>query len=428
MLLLLEFLVPFMPRCLLEMLLFLACLLPTSCFAQAVLEASPETSTNQFAFIAKEVEQHIGEGNLVGAVTWISQGGKVVHCETHGLQDRDRQIPMERDTIFRIYSFTKSITSAAALMLLEEGKYQLDDPVAKYLPEFADQQVYDADSPRAPTRPMTVRDLFLHTSGIIYPNKNGTSAEKLWHEAELSDIDTSLEEFSHRVAQLPLEFSPGERWKYGMSIDLLGRLIEVWSGQKFEEFLQDRIFAPLDMDDTAFFVPPAKLSRLATNYNRGKQGKLQAEYGEDKEEPRYVPKSSPARCSPGGGLFSTADNYGKFLQMILAGGQFDGKQYLKPETVALMSSDQLPEHIAGVQFGDEIRDGFKFGLGFNVITKQGKWDPDARVGEFGWGGAASCHYWVLPSKELIVITLESTTPYSRSLELLLKGKIYQALD
>lgn len=417
-----------MRRPLLQILSLITLMLPTSCVAQAVLEQPSETAADKFSFIADDVEQYIAAGNLVGAVTWIAQGGKVVHCETHGLQDRDRKLPMERDTIFRIYSFTKAITSAAALMLYEEGKYQLDDPVSKYLPEFAEQKVYDADGHRALTRPMTVRDLFRHTSGIIYPNKNGTPAEKLWHEADLFDIDTSLEEFSDRVAQLPLEFSPGERWKYGMSIDLLGRLIEVWSGQKFEEFLRTRLFVPLEMTDTDFFVPPAKLSRLATNYNRDKDGKLQAEYGEDKEEPRYVPKSSPVRCSPGGGLFSTADDYGKFLQMILAGGEIDGKRYLKPETVALMTSDQLPDHIAGVQFGEEIRDGFKFGLGFNVITKQGKWDPDARLGEFGWGGAASCHYWVLPSKQLIVITLESTTPYSRSLELLLKGKIYQAFD
>ncbi|MEM8945749.1 MAG: serine hydrolase domain-containing protein [Planctomycetota bacterium] len=406
--------------------LFVCCsALPTQ--SEELLER-PRSSTNQFSFVDQIVQQHIDDGKLVGAVTWIAQNGKVIHLQAHGWRDRESGSEMQRDSIFRIYSFTKSIATAAALMLWEEGKFELDDPVERYLPAFRDQLVYDPTGNREPKRAMTVRDLMTHTSGIISPASWGSDLEKKWDDAELRDIDVSLEEFSSKVAALPLEFSPGERWKYGMSIDVLAHLIEVWSGRKFEEFLHDRIFDPLRLSDTDFYVPEEKLARLATLYERDKEGQLAARDGKQKDKPFYVPTTSPIRCSGGGGLYSTASDYGTFLQMILAGGRHDELQLLKPETIGLMTSDQLPDHIAGIQFGNEVRDGFKFGLGFNVITKPGKWDPQARVGEYGWGGAASCHYWLWPPQQLAVITLEATWPYNRHLEDALKAKIYDFLD
>lgn len=402
-----------------------------SCAAQATLEqrastSSAHSSTERFAFVGDLVQQEIDAGKLVGAVTWIWQDGNVIHHQAHGLRDRESDSTMKADTIFRIHSFTKAITTAAALMLWEEGKYQLDDPVEKFLPELANQQVYDPAGNQPLNRPLTVRDLMRHTSGVIYGNEKGEGLERMYGEAKLMEIDSSLDDFGKRLSKLPLAFSPGEQWRYGMSTDLLGRLVEVWSGQKFEEFLRNRVFTPLEMKDTDFFVPPGKLNRLATLYHAKQDQPLEADYGKTKGERNYVPSESPIRCSPGGGLFSTAHDYGTFLRMILAGGEFNGHRLLKPETVALMTSDQLPEGVPGVVFGEEQRDGFKFGLGFNVITTKSQWDPDAEIGEFGWGGAASCHYWVCPSKQLIVVTLEATQPYTRSLELLLKGKIYAA--
>ena len=406
-----------------------ACCLMLALQAEVTERKSPATSASEFAFIDQAVKQHIRDGKLVGAVTWISQQGKVVHYAAHGMRDRVQAIGMQPDSIFRIHSFTKSITTAAAMMLWEAGKFKLDDPVAKYLPAFSHQKVFDTQGRQSLSRPMTIRDLMRHTSGIISPNEQGTELEKIWHEANLRSLDMPLHEFCNRVAELPLEFSPGERWKYGMSLDVLGHLIEVWSDQRFEDFLRQRIFAPLAMQDTDFFVPPEKLRRLATLYQRDEEGALQSRYGRNSQDDRfYVPQKSPRRCSAGGGLFSTAGDYGKFLQMLLAGGRHDQRQLLKPETIAMMTANQLPDHILGVQFGENIRDGFKFGLGFSVVTKSSKWGPQARIGEFGWGGAASCHYWLWPQQQLAVITLESTWPYNRNLENALKAKIYTALE
>lgn len=408
--------------------LLLLTILPTDARSQATSEQPSATEKNQFDFIDHVIQQHLNENQLVGAVTWVAQNGKVIHLEAHGLRNRELESPMQTDSIFRVHSFTKAIATSAAMMLWEEGKFQLDDPVAKYLPEFADQKVYDSAESRNPTHPMTVRDLMRHTSGVISPNENGNEVEKLWAKSDLRNLDTSLEEFSHRVAKLPLEFQPSERWKYGMSIDVLGRLIEVWSGQVFEDFLRTRFFLPLNMKDTDFFVPPEKLGRLATLYELDSQGKLSPNNGMKKDQPFYVPTKSPTRCSPGGGLFSTASDYGTFLQMLLAGGELKGQRFLKAETIVLMSSDNLPANVPGVVFGNEFRDSFKFGLGFNVITALSQWDRHARVGEYGWGGAASCHYWLYPPQDLIVITLEATRPYNRNLEQSLKGRIYKALD
>lgn len=401
--------------------------MPAICYGQTSVTSSA-TETERFAFIDDVVQQHIDEEKLVGAVTWICHDGQVVHHAAHGLRDRDSASPMMRDAIFRINSFTKAITTTAAMMLWEEGKFSLDDPVEKYLPELANRQVYDPAGNRPASRPMTVRDLMRHTSGLIYGYEGGDGLVKIYEEAELHDRETSLDEFVQRLSKLPLLFSPGEQWQYGVSTDVLGRLVEVWSGQPYEEFLRQRIYKPLGMKDTDFYVPQEKRSRLATLYLNKEDEKLIAHDGTDPEGKHYVPLTSPVRCSPGGGLFSTATDYGTFLQMLLTGGEHNGRRLLQAETVAKMTSNQLPSNVPGVIFGDELRDGFKFGLGFNVITAKSEWDADAAVGEFGWGGSSSCHYWVCPPKKLIVITLEATRPYTRSLELALKGKVYDAIE
>lgn len=384
------------------------------------------TLGDKLDFVASVVDEHIEQGKLVGAVTWCLFRGDVIHHEAHGSLDREASQPMRTDAIFRIHSFTKAVTNVAAMMLWEEGRFQLDDPVFKYLPEFSGLRVVNSPEPQQPTDLLTVRDLMRHTSGIVYPNENGSEVERLYAAADVGNIEMPLAEFSATIARLPVEFSPGERWKYGMSIDLLGRLIEVWAGESYEGFVRRRVLKPLGMVDTDFFVPRDKRDRLATLYELV-DGQLEARSGEQPGR-NFVPSQAPPRCAPGGGLYSTASDYGAFLRMVLQGGASDGQTLLKPKTVRQMTTNQLPENIAWIQFGNEIRDGFTFGLGFNVVTQASQWDPHARVGEFGWGGAASCHYWVRPQQEVIVITLESTRPYNRNLELALKGKVYAALD
>ena len=392
--------------------------------------AEAEQSADSLDEIDEVVKGFIDSEDLVGAVTLVYHRGQIVHWRAYGLADRESKRPMEKNAILRIHSFTKAISTAAALMLFESGKFQLDDPVEKYLPNFADAQVYGEPNYTAAKRPMTVRDLMRHTSGLVYPNEDESPPANLFTREEIFNTDGNLQTMADRLAEIPLKFSPGDDWCYGVSIDVLGRLIEVWSGQTYESFVRQQLLEPLGMVDTAFHVPPEKLARLATLYEREKEegsdqwGPLQPRRGLERDR-YYVPHSTPSFCMPGGGLFSTAHDYLQFLRMILCRGELEGRRYLKPETVALMTSDQLPSHIPNIHF-DDVRDGLKCGLGFAVFIKPSQWDPTAKVGEFGWGGAASCHYWVYPPEELIVITLESTMPYNWNLERGLKPLIYSA--
>ncbi len=397
--------------------------------AQSAIESDPltEGTATLDMQIKQVVDKFIADEQLVGAVTLVSSKDQIIHWQAHGLADRESHREMSKDTIFRIHSFTKAITSCAAMMLWEENKFELDDPLDKYLPEFAGTKVFGDPTSSNPLRPIKIRDLLTHTSGLIYPVPEGKGLEGLYRRDTLFDIDNTLAETVHKLAELPIAFSPGEQWRYGMSIDVLGRLIEIWSGQPYEQFLQQRLFEPLEMPDTAFHVPPEKLVRLATLYEKNDSGKLEPRLGKEKGE-NFIPTSIPKFCMPGGGLFSTARDYHQFLSMILADGKFRDRRILQPAMVALMCANQLPENVPCIQFDKEIRDGVQFGFGFDVVTKPSKWDPMARVGELGWGGAASCHYWLWPPGELIVITLESTKPYNWNLERGLKELVYHGTD
>lgn len=362
--------------------------------------------------IKSSVARSLAEGRLVGAVTLVARDGQIVDLQAHGFADRETSRPMTPDTIFRVHSFTKAITSTAALMLHEEGKFQFDDPVGKWLPAFASLTIKDGTGTRPATEPMLVRHLLTHTSGLSYAD---TTCLDAGDSAAVADA----------IARIPLQFEPGKGWCYGVSTDVLGRLVEIWSGQRLDAFFADRIFTPLGLTDTSFFVPPAKRDRFATLYL------------EEKEKPNQfrptaaaglsgkpVPSAPPEYCMAGGGLYSTARDYHRFLQMIQNGGELDGARILKPDTVALMRTNQIPAEIGWLRFGKEIRDGLGFGFGFNVVTQPSTWDPAAKPGEFGWGGAASCHYWMHPDHKLIVITLEQTQPYRWTLERALKAPLY----
>jgi CubicO group peptidase (beta-lactamase class C family) len=334
--------------------------------------------------------------------------------------DTEAQKPMKLETIFRIYSMSKAITTAAVLNLYDAGKIGLDDPVSKYIPSFANLMVATTNGLRAPSRPVTIRDLMLHISGLTYGG--GPDALKEAY-SRLKPMDsTNLEEMAEKLSQVPLAFDPGTDWVYGVNIDVLGRVIEVVSGKSLDEFLRQTIFQPLDMKDTGFSVPPEKLARFAVNYGRTNGLKAMDAPADSKFTKRVT------FFSGGGGLVGTARDYMRFLTMIEHGGELDGHRILRPTTVKLMSTNLLPEKAFPIYFGKDKRFGTGFGLGFSVCTEVTGWDPAAHVGEFGWDGAASTHYWVSPADNLIVVTLEQIMPYEWDTERGVKPIIYDAIQ
>ena len=364
------------------------------------------------------VEEMIAAKKLAGAVVLIAKDGQVVFSETYGKMDLEVGTPMRSDAIFRIYSMTKAIVSAAALVLVDEGRLKLEAPVGESIPELRDLQVAAPHGTRAPSRPPTVKDLMLHTAGFLYGNPDRPGGKLYLEKKPLESAD--LDEMAKRLAGIPLAFDPGKDWVYSLSIDVLGLVIERVSGTKLDRFLAERILQPLDMHDTGFFVPPEKVDRFAANYQRS-----------GKELKRIDTPSKfltrPGLLSGGGGLVSTARDYLRFLLMIEGGGELHGRRILSRESVGLMTTNQLPKEAFPIYFGKEIRHATGFGLGFSVRTADSPWDPKARVGEYGWGGAASTHYWVSPKDRIVVVTLEQTMPYSFDTEFAVKGLIYEAL-
>jgi CubicO group peptidase (beta-lactamase class C family) len=377
-------------------------------------------SAAKLAEVDQFMERAVADQKMSGGIVMVSHKGKIGFFHTYGQMDREAKKPTQPDTIFRIYSMSKAITTAAALTLVDARKIRLDDPVAKYISSFANLKVAAPEGLRSPSRPMTIRDLMLHTSGLTYGSGPDAVKEAYTRLKPMESAD--LAEMAAKLAQAPLCFDPGTDWAYSTSIDVLGRVIEVVSGQGLDIFLQKKIFEPLNMPDTAFSVPPEKLSRFAANYSRSTNGLKVMDAPAESKFGKKV-----AFFSGGGGLVGTARDYMRFLAMIERGGTLDGHRILRPATVKLMTSNQLPVKAFPIHFGPEIRHGTGFGLGFSVRTENTKWDPAGHVGEYGWGGAASTHYWVSPSDKLIVITLEQIMPYQRDTEFGVKKIIYDAV-
>ena len=366
------------------------------------------------------MERQVAEQKLAGGIVMVSHDGKVGFFHTYGQMDREAQKPMQPDTIFRIYSMSKAITCAAALKLYDAHKLGLDDPVSKYIPSFANLQVAATNCLRPPTRPMTIRDLMLHISGLTYGG--GPEALKQAYSRLQPMESTNLAEMAEKLSQVPLAFDPGTDWVYGVGIDVLARAIEVVSGKSLDEFFDQEIFRPLDMKDTGFSVPPEKLARFAAMYSRS-NGLQVIDAPAQSKFARHV-----TFFSGGGGLVGTARDYMRFLTMIANGGALDGHRILRAQTVKLMSSNLLPEKAFPIYFGNEKRFGTGFGLGFSVCTEVTSWDPAAHVGEFGWDGAASTHYWISPADKLIVVTLEQIIPFEWDTERGVKPIIYRAIQ
>jgi len=358
------------------------------------------------------------EGLLPGAVVAIARGGKLAYLQAIGFKDRAKTIPMKTDSIFWIASMSKPVTSVAAMILVDDGKLDLDAPVARYLPEIGEMRVASETTDPAtakPKRPMTVRDLLRHTSGLIYPELDFAYPERgLADAAAESRIqalhmlygqtdstaywrDTTLADFISALARLPLAHQPGEVWEYGLSADVLGRVVEVASGEPLDQFLQSRLFTPLHMVDTGFYVPKAKLDRLVD--------------APMPERPRIWDVTRPARLfSGGGGLVSTAPDYLRFCQMLLNGGELDGVRVLSPQAVQQMTTDALPPDIS--IFGNEIGAlaGRSFGLGFAVRTDPvHSWTPGS-VGSFSWAGLWGTQFWIDPAEKLIGLQMIQAAP------------------
>lgn len=381
-------------------------------------------STEKLEQIEPLVEGFIKGKKLAGANVLVLRKGKIVYQKSFGMRDQASGKPMEKDTLFRIYSMTKAITSAAALMLCEEGKLSLDDPIEKYLPELAEPQVLVTEGVAVPAeRKPTVRDLLRHTGGFANL-RAGHLVSRFYREGLPGPDRRTLDDLVKNVGKATLMYQPGDRWVYGVSSDLLAAVVAKASGQSFEDFITKRLIEPLGMTDTAYSVPAEKVGRLATSYRTRKLGGLGAIPFVNKG--RAI--QSPSFKGGGSGLISTIHDYARFLQMIANGGEFQGKRYLRKDTVDLMRTNQLPRHLKAIAFGQEERHGTGFGLGFCVrYAHDDRWDKDAAQGEYGWGGAASTHYWISPRHDLVVVTMEQTMPYNWNLEQGLKPLIYSAV-
>jgi CubicO group peptidase (beta-lactamase class C family) len=372
---------------------------------------------------AARADTLIAEKKLAGAIVMVARHGKVVHRSVHGQMDIEAGKPMRENTIFRIYSMSKPIVSVAAMMLQEEGKLALDAPIARYLPEMADLVLYKEGGNVVPSRQPIVADLLRHSAGLTYGIFGNTPVDRLYREEQILDGGGTLADMTGKLGKIPLLYDPGTDWVYSVATDVTGRLVEVVSGKPLDVFLRARIFAPLNMPDTAFWVPEGKVDRFAATYGPAENGGLQLV-----DAPSTSRFARPTKFfSGGGGLVSTAHDYMRFVLMLVNGGTLDGQRLLQRTTLEQMTANQLPEKAMPVAFGPVQRTGIGFGFGFSVIVKKSPWDPAGRIGEYGWGGAASTHFWISPADDLAVITLEQTMPYSPLLESALKGPIYDAI-
>ena len=388
-------------------------LVPQALLAQGLTVAVPESvgmSSERLERLTAALEGYVDDGRLAGAVAIVARRGKIAYMEAVGYRDRESGAPMTTDAIFRIASQTKALASVGVMLLQEEGRLLITDPVGKYLPEFMETTVAEPDGSGGynvvpAKRPITIRDLLTHTAGISYGN--GPAADK-WAEAGITgwyfaDRDETVGDVMARLAELPLDGHPGEAWIYGYNTDILGAMIEKISGQTLGAFLGERLFGPLGMDDTHFFLPAGKVGRLATVYSTADGGGIERapDPGHMVGQGAYV--NGPRKSfSAGAGLLSTAADYARFLQMMLNGGELDGVRVLSRKSVESMTVG----HTGDIPF----RPGQSFGLGFSVVEDPAALGLPASVGEYAWGGAYHSTYWVDPAEELVVAYMTQLRP------------------
>jgi CubicO group peptidase (beta-lactamase class C family) len=405
------------------------------------LEAEPEEvglSSLGLSHLSRHVQTYIDGGKFPGAISMVARRGKLVHFQTYGVRDIETKKPVEKDTIFRIYSMTKPIVSVGLMTLYEEGRFQIDDPASRYIPELKGLKVFDGgtlESPdlREPPREMTIADLLRHTSGLA--SRTDAVIGPLYERAGLHTSASSgtLTDMIRTLGTLPMKCDPGTQFNYGVSTDVIGYLCEVLSGQRLDDFLKERVLGPLGMVDTDFYVEGDDIERFAANYRPGEAG-----------EPTLVtadrPDSSSIYCSPrtylsgAGGLVSTASDYMRFCKMLANGGSLDGARIIGPRTLEFMTLNHLPggkdlAHMGSDEAGETRRDGIGFGLGFAVLLDPATAGVIGTPGEYYWGGAASTAFFISPAEELCMVFLtqlrpSSTYPIRREL----RSIIYSAIE
>jgi CubicO group peptidase (beta-lactamase class C family) len=377
-------------------------------------------SRERLARLNAKMHAYVDQGSTAGVITLIARHGKIIHFDVYGKSDIESGAPMQANSLFRMYSMTKPLTSTALLMLYEEGKFQLDDPLEKYFPEFKDLKVYvsgsgDSMKLEPPLRKPTVRDIFRHTAGFGY-GFGKTPVDMAYQEAKV--MQGSLQEIAARLAGIPLLYQPGTRWVYSVSHDLQGTLVERLSGMKLDEFMNQRIFKQLDMKDSSLGIPALDVSRLTTNYEV-KDGKL-------------VPSDKPAASTykgVGGGssLTSSARDYLRFAQMLANGGQLDAVRLLAPGTVRLMHSNHLPDGVWMGMGDSSVNTGTGYGLGVSVLVDSVRRGNLGSKGEFGWSGMATTHFIIDPEKDIVAIFLTQKIPDDRIYYNDFITMVYQAL-
>jgi CubicO group peptidase (beta-lactamase class C family) len=402
------------------------------------VEIEPEKvglSTHRLARIDRHFARYVADGRLAGWLALVSRRGQIAYVSTHGARDLASGAPVETDTLWRMFSMTKPITSVAAMMLYEEGALDLNDPIAKWIPSFESPRVYTGGPARAPTTrpaagPIRVWHLLTHTAGLTYGFQHVHPVDAMYRDAgyewgtpEGVDLAAAVD----RWARLPLLFEPGSEWAYSVATDVLGRLVEVVSGISLDRFLATRIFEPLGMSDAGFWVDPSRAGRLAALYG------AHPVHGKAFEIESRTVLSRPAMLSGGGGVIASARDYHRFTQMLLGGGALDGTRLLGPRTVDFMTRNHLPggadlEAFGRRLFAESSYEGIGFGLGFSVSLDPVAGKVIGSPGEFAWGGAASTAFWVDPREEMTVLFLTQLLPSStHPIRAQLKALAYQAI-
>ncbi|MBK9709471.1 MAG: beta-lactamase family protein [Acidobacteria bacterium] len=407
-----------MKRLLLTLLLFtsLAMALPGN--GKGLRMGTPEEaglSKERLDRIGRTMQQHIAAGRVAGAIGLIARRGKIGYFETYGMMDKEAGKPMRKDAIFRIYSMTKAVTGVATMILYEENKFSLNDPVSKYLPELGAMKVAvdkkDQETGKRTyfvvpaEREMTIRDLLRHTSGLNYQGPRDEKGDLMYPRLGVNRADITIEEAVKRMGKAPLVHHPGTVWDYSLSIDVLGRLIEVTSGKPLDQFFEERIFKPLGMVDTGFYVPESKWDRLTALYTPNEDRTIKRHPG----PPQESYKKPAVLLLGGAGLVSTAMDYARFIQMLLDGGELDGARILGRKSVELMSCDHLGDL---PRTGILLPQGYGFGLTFAGNLGPGKTGNIGSTGEYNWGGAAGTRFWIDPKEEMIGIFLVQILPHT----------------
>ena len=393
--------------------------------------------SQRLARVAELVDRYVAEGKLAGAQVQVAHRGEVALRHTVGRADVASDRPLGDDAIYRIYSMTKPITSIALMQLYEQGRVLLEDPVSAYIPEFAEMQVFTGGTPTAPkVRPaqtvMTVKDVLTHASGLTYGFFFQNNLDAMYREDGLGNFelpDYTLEEGMRLLAAKPLAFDPGTAWNYSMSTDVCGRLVEVISGMGLDEYFAEHITGPLGMADTAFHVPADKKHRFTSNYALTPDEPLLIVDSFDASP--YL--SPPVFLSGGGGLVGTVDDYQRFVDMLLNGGELDGRRIIGRKTLEYMTINHLPEgktlnELGQSLFSEAVMEGMGFGLGFSTLVDPARNGAVSSGGEFAWGGAASTAFWVDPSEEITCVFMTQLMPSSSyPLRREMKATVYQAL-